>query len=78
MKHWKLTVVEGVFSLVVGVVLMMWGFQAVEPIDLEFTLPTVTASLDPTFILLFIVGMGLIGNGVGILACARRIYKLEK
>jgi cell division protein FtsX len=78
MKQWEQIAVVGVFFLAIGIVLMMWGFQAVEPIDIQQTPEEIIASLDPTFILLLMVGMLLIGGGTGFLACTFPIYKLEK
>ena len=78
MKQWEKIGVSGLFSLAIGIVVMMWGFQALERIDIQQTAGKIVASLDVTFIVLFMVGMLLIGCGIGFLACTFPIYKMEK
>jgi lipopolysaccharide export LptBFGC system permease protein LptF len=78
LKNWEGLAVIGIFSFVVGLIVVAWGFQAAEPIKIEQIGNVMTASLDPTFILLFMVGMFAIGLGVGDLASVYIVYKLEK
>lgn len=70
--------VTGIFFLVVGVIASVWGFQAAEQINLEQRGNEIIASLDPTFIKLFIIGFFLIGLGVGQATSTHTIYNLEK
>ena len=78
MKKSEQIAVTGVFSLAIGIVIVMWGFQVVGPIDIQQTSEEIMASLDTTFVILFIVGTLLIGCGIGFLACTSPIDKLEK
>jgi len=82
LKKWEANGVEGFFLLVIGIIVIIWGFQAVEPIQIEHTWGLsgcyIKASLDPTFVVLFMVGCLLLGFGLGVLGCVGTIYKLEK
>ena len=66
------------FFFTIGVILIAWGFQATEPIDIQQTGNQLKATLDPTFVLLFMAGSFLVGLGVGEFDSTYTIYKLEK
>lgn len=73
-----MSLVTGIFFFVIGVIVSAWGFQAAEPINIDQTGNQIIATLDPTFIMLFMFGLFLIGLGVGEFSSSYTIYKLEK
>ena len=88
MKKWEAHLVMGVFSLIIGVILMVWAFQAVEPIIVKVYVHTnilgetiydnVEVSLDNFFLIPLLIGMILVGVGLGDTAVVYELYKLEK
>jgi hypothetical protein len=78
LQKWEEAAVSGLFFLAIGAILIVWGFQAAEQIQVEQIGSQVTASLDPTFIVLFMCGCFSVGLGVGALSFTYTIYKLEK
>lgn len=78
MKKWELVAVSGILELALGVTVVLWGFQAMEPIHIEHAATHIAASLDTTFILLLIAGFSLCGMAIADLAIAPIIYNLEK
>lgn len=74
MKKWEAHLVMGVFSLIIGIILMVWAFQAVEPIIVKVYVHTnilgetiydsVEVSLDKFFLIPLLIGMILVGVGL--------------
>ena len=77
-KKWEQSIVMGIFAVVVGCILLLWAFQAVEQINIEFEGDVVIASLDTFFLAPLVFGLLLIGSGIAYLAVTYTIYKLEK
>lgn len=88
MKKWETALVAGVFLLIIGVILMGWAFQALEPIRVEVhthrnilgetIYDDVETSLDTFFIFPLLIGTGFIGVGLGLTGVVYDLYKLEK
>jgi len=88
MKKWEQSLVSGAFGLVIGVVLLAWAFQAVEPIELnvythkniigEEILDRVETGFGVFFILPLVGGILLIGVGIAEMGATWDIRKLEK
>lgn len=79
MKKWEMALVVGMFEVVIGIVLLLWAFQAVEPINISFPTPsTVKAELETFFLGPLLFGLLLLGMGIGYLAITYTIYRLEK
>lgn len=59
--------------------MVAWGFQSIEKIQIEWIgISQVRATLDPTFLILFIIGFFVIGSGTAEVGSAIVIYFLEK
>ena len=78
MKIWEQAVVAGIIGILLGSVLIAWGLQAVEPINITQEGREIRAELDPFFILPLCLGTFLAGMGLGSMALAYEIRKLEK
>ncbi|UCC33897.1 MAG: hypothetical protein JSW53_02535 [Candidatus Bathyarchaeota archaeon] len=78
MKKWEQIGMIGVFALTIGVILSAWGFLAVDEIRMEQIGDQVTATFDPTFVVLLMFGSFFVGLGIGELTSTYTIHKLEK
>ena len=78
MKNWEANLIEGVSFLLIGVIIIIFTFQIIEPIDFLESGNLISASLNPTFILLFMAGFFFVGAGIAQAAISSTIYKLEK
>ena len=78
MKNWEANLIEGVSFLFIGVIVIIFTFQIIEPIDFLESGNLISASLNSTFILLFMAGFFFVGAGIAQAAISSTIYKLEK
>lgn len=78
LKKWEMSLVTGIFFFAIGAIVVAWGFQAAERINIEQVGNEIIATLDPTFIVLFMFGLFLVSLGIGGAASTYTIYKLEK
>ena len=78
MKNWEANLIEGVSFLLIGVIIIIFTFQIIEPIDFLESGNLISASLNSTFILLFMAGFFFVGAGIAQAAISSTIYKLEK
>lgn len=78
MKKWESAAVVGLFSLVIGAILVAWGVLTAEAIQLEQIGVQITASLNPAFIIPVVFGTFFLGLGFGLLGCLSTVNKLEK
>lgn len=91
MERYQQFLMLSFFSIVLGITLILWSLQAVEPIEVDTLVHLhynlfgekiydgvdVTASFDVFFILPLIFGCFLIGNGLGTITTAL-FYKFKK
>ena len=78
MEGWKANLIEGSIFLVVGLVIIAINFLNIEAIDFLINENQITASLNPTFVVLLISGVFLLGVGTAQSAVTITIRKLER
>ena len=78
LQKWEIIGISGLICLFIGAIFVAWGIQAVEQIHIEQIGGQIIASLNPTFVVLFMIGYFSVGLGIGAIACTYTIYKLEK
>ena len=78
MSGWKWNLIEGTTFLILGVLIIVYNFWYIEAIDFFNTNGQISASLNPTFSILLIIGFFFIGVGTAQSAVTITIYKLEK
>ena len=78
MEGWKANLIEGTIFLVVGLVIIILNFFNVEAIDFLNNGNKITASLNPTFVVLLISGFFLLGIGTAQSAVTITIRKFER
>ena len=78
MEAWKANLIEGIFFLVIGLILIILDFFFIVPIDFLNNGTEVVASLNPTFAVLSILGFFILGVGAAQSAVTFTIHKLEK
>ena len=78
MKNWEANLIEGVSFLFIGVIIIIFTFQIIEPIDFLESGNLISASLNSTFVFLFMAGFFFVGAGIAQAAISSTIHKLEK
>ena len=78
MEGWKANLIEGTIFLVVGLVIIAINFLNIEAIDFANNGNQITASLNPTFVVLLISGFFLMGVGTAQSAVTITIRKFER
>ena len=78
MEAWKANLIEGSIFLVVGLFIIIINSLNVEAIDFLNNGNQITASLNPTFVVLLITGFFLLGVGTAQSAVTITIRKFEK
>jgi hypothetical protein len=78
LHSWQANLIEGASFLAIGLIIIMYDFQIVNPIDFTHNGQGFSASLNPLFVLLFIIGFLFTGAGIAQAAVTYTIYKLEK
>ena len=88
MKKWEIHLVVGIFGVIIGAILIVWAFQAVEPIIVNVythenifgdeIFDNVEVSLDEFFLYPLIFGLVVVGMGLTEMGVVYEFYKLEK
>jgi hypothetical protein len=78
LSGWKWNLIEGTTFLIVGVVIIVYNYWKIKAIDFISINSQISASLNPTFSVLLIVGFFFVGVGTAQSAITLTIYKLEK
>ncbi len=78
MSGWKWNLIEGMTFLILGVFLLIYNYWSTEAIDITYTSGQISASLNPTFSILLILGFFFVGVGTAQSAVTLTIFKLEK
>lgn len=79
LKKWEQRLVFGIFAIAIGIIVIAWDCQAINPIEIKQIGDQFSrATLNTTFIGLLLTGFFLIGGGIGEASCSYAIYKLEK
>jgi hypothetical protein len=77
LEAWKANLIEGIIFLVIGLCSIILDFLFIAPIDFDNNGIQVTASLNPIFAVLLIVGFFILGVGAAQSAVTFTIHKLE-
>lgn len=78
MSSWKWNLIEGTTFLIMGILLLVYNYWNIAAIDFDNIGGQISASLNPTFSVLLIVGFFFVGVGTAQSAVTITIYKLEK
>lgn len=78
MESWKWNLIEGVIFFVVGLSITLVNFLNIEAIDFLNDGNQISASLNPTFVVLLITGVFLLGVGTAQSAVTITIRKFER
>jgi hypothetical protein len=73
-----MNLIEGSTFLALGIILLVYNYWNIEAIDFISNSGQISASLNPTFSVLFIIGFFFVGVGTAQSAVTFTIYKLEK
>ena len=77
MSGWKWNLIEGTTFLILGVLIIVYNYWKVEAIDFISINGQISASLNPIFSVLLIVGFFFVGVGTAQSAVTLTIYRLE-
>ncbi|MEJ2242410.1 MAG: hypothetical protein P8Y18_09755 [Candidatus Bathyarchaeota archaeon] len=78
MSSWKWNLIEGTTFLILGILLLVYNYWNIEAIDFENIGGKISASLNPTFSILLIIGFFFVGVGTAQSAVTITIYKLDR
>lgn len=78
MSGWKWNLIEGITFLILGIIILGYNYWSTEAINIQNIGGQISASLNPTFSVLLIVGFFFVGVGTAQSAVTITIYKLEK
>ncbi len=78
MSSWKWNLIEGITFLILGIIILGYNYWFTEAIIIQNISGQISASLNPTFSVLLIVGFFFVGVGTAQSAVTITIYKLEK
>lgn len=73
-----MNLIEGLTFLIIGIILTGYNFFNIQGVLFNHNELQISASLNPIFIVLLIVGFFFIGAGTAQAAVTLTIYKLEK
>jgi hypothetical protein len=73
-----MNLIEGTVFLIMGLIIIAYNFWNIQAVDLIYKGDIISASLNPTFALLLIVGFFFVGVGTAQSAVTFTIHKLEK
>ena len=77
MNNWKMNLIEGITFLVIGLILLIFNFFAIDPIEIVQKGNQIRPSLNATFVVLIMGGSFFVGAGVAQAAITSTIYKVE-
>jgi hypothetical protein len=78
LSGWKWNLLEGIIFLILGVLIIVFNYWKIEAIDFISINGQISASLNPIFSVLLIVGFFFVGVGTAQSAITLTIFKLEK
>ena len=78
MNDWKMNLIEGITFLFIGLILLIFNFFSIDPIEIIKNGNQISSSLNATFVVLIMGGSFLVGAGVAQSAVTSTIYKMEK
>jgi len=78
MNGWKMNLIEGLIFLIIGIILTAYNFFNIEGVLFIHNGSQISASFNPIFIVLLMVGFFFIGAGTAQAAVTLTICKLEK